>query len=122
ARLLGVATRVVPGTTGIVGAGELPALVRAIRRERPALFHAHLAWPLRCTRGIVAARLAGVGVVFATQQLYSRPVGARALARQRLVSRLVTRYLAVSEAMATELRGLVTGGDARVTTVRNAID
>lgn len=122
ARELDVETRIVPGTTGLAGARELPALVGAIRVEKPAVFHAHLAWPLRCTRGIVAARLAGVGAIVASQQLYARPVGALALARQRVVSTLVTRYLAVSAAMATEMRPLVANGADRVTVVRNAID
>jgi glycosyltransferase involved in cell wall biosynthesis len=114
----GIETRVVPDGDGRPG---VRALARSIRSEAPEIFHAHLVWPLRCTRGIVAARFARVPYVIATQQLYSRPVGLKDRIRQWLVSTLVDRYLAVSEAMATELRGFVAGG-GRVAALQNAID
>jgi glycosyltransferase involved in cell wall biosynthesis len=118
ARRIGIETRK-------LGHGDAPPglrdLARAIRAESPEIFHAHLVWPLRCTRGIVAARLARVPTVIATQQLYSRPIGRKNRARQWLVSMLVDRYLAVSEAMATELREFV-ARPGRVSAVRNAID
>jgi glycosyltransferase involved in cell wall biosynthesis len=121
ARRLNVETRTVPGARGFGGAANLPQLVRAIRAERPALLHAHLIGALRCTKGILAARLAGVPGVLATQQLYPSSLSRRKRMRQRLISIAVDRYVAVSHAMARGLRHSVAFGD-RVAVIHNAID
>jgi len=47
ARHLGVELRTVPQLRGAQGWARLPALVQQIRRERAAVFHAHLTWPER---------------------------------------------------------------------------
>jgi glycosyltransferase involved in cell wall biosynthesis len=80
----------------------LRALVALLRRERAAVLNAHLPWPLRCTRGLVAAMLARTPAIVATQQLYST-LPSRARLRQRVLSQGVHRYIAVSEAMAGEM-------------------
>jgi glycosyltransferase involved in cell wall biosynthesis len=80
----------------------LRRLAQLLRDERTAVLHAHLPWPLRCTRGLVAGMLARTPAIVATQQLYSTlALGPRL--RQRALSLGVHRYIAVSGAMAEEM-------------------
>jgi glycosyltransferase involved in cell wall biosynthesis len=121
ARRIGVRTHVLQEGAAGSGRAEVLALARWLRAERPAVFHAHLVWTLRCSAGLIAARLARVPAIVATQQLYGRPKGRRQRLRQWLVSLLPHRILPVSEAMAAELRAVVARPD-RVVVVPNAID
>jgi glycosyltransferase involved in cell wall biosynthesis len=101
AAALGLETRVAPRTERGRVAG-LHDLARLLREERAAVLHAHLPWPLRCTRGLVAAMLARTPAIIATQQLYATlPLPGRI--RQRALSQGVHRYVAVSQAMADEM-------------------
>jgi glycosyltransferase involved in cell wall biosynthesis len=117
----GVPTRIVPPIQGKRGIARVPALVRQIRTDDPAVFHAHLPWRFRCSRGLVAARLARVPAVMATQQLFVAPSSRRAVLRHRLLSMAVDRYIAVSNDMARALRPLCVRADRRVTVVHNAV-
>ena len=121
ARAVGVETRIVPCIQDRRGLARVPALVRQIRTDDPAVFHAHLPWPFRCSRGLVAARLARVPAVVATQQLFAAPSSRRAVLRHRLLSMAVDRYIAVSNDMARTLRPLCVRADRRVTVVHNAV-
>jgi glycosyltransferase involved in cell wall biosynthesis len=88
---LGVAAREIPAgaRAGLAG------MVRGLRAVRPAIVHAHLNRPGACRAGLIAARIALVPAVVATQQLYLRlPWPARIHAR--LLATLVDRYIAVS--------------------------
>jgi glycosyltransferase involved in cell wall biosynthesis len=119
AAALGVETRVSARAHGrdLVG---LYRLTRLLREERAAVLHAHLPWPLRCTRGLVAAMLARTPAIIATQQLYATLPLPRRL-RQRALSQGVDRYVAVSQAMADEMARdhVVPAGKLRV--VRNSV-
>ena len=75
------------------GAGPLH-LWRAIRAERPAIFHAHLSWPLACRPGVLAAWLAGVPAILGTAHLYTELRDSR---RPPLMLRPFRRIIAVSE-------------------------
>jgi glycosyltransferase involved in cell wall biosynthesis len=121
ARRIGIPTRVVPGGTGARGTAELPRFAGVLRGEGCAVLHAHLVGPLRGTKGLLAARAAGVPAVIATQHLYGELGSARRRAKQRLVSRLVDRYIAVSRGMAEEM-GAAVAGPRRVVVVHNAIE
>ena len=46
ARAMGIATRTVPRMRRYRGVFWMPAFMRELARLDPALFHAHLAWPL----------------------------------------------------------------------------
>jgi glycosyltransferase involved in cell wall biosynthesis len=78
--------------------------VSAIREQRPAVFHAHLTWQLACKYGILAANLAHVPAVVATQQLCP-PLDDRYILRiqPRIIALGVDRYLAVSQGIARQL-------------------
>jgi glycosyltransferase involved in cell wall biosynthesis len=118
---LGVETICVAGGTGARGARELGGFAEALRRVECEVFHAHLVGPLRATKGMLAARLAGVPVIVATQHLYE-PLGSSiARARQRLVTLGYHRIIAVSEGTAKRLRADV-ADPHRVVVIHNAID
>ena len=93
AAALGIRAQVVPRPGGNRFAGVIP-LCRALRAERPAIFHAHLSWPFACKSGVRAAWLARVPAIVGTAQLYVAPAGGR---RPRLVLGLYRRIFAVSE-------------------------
>lgn len=116
----GIATREIPGATGRRGARDLPIFARTLREESCSILHAHLVGPLRGTKGLLAARLAGVRATVATQHLYRAISGTRERTRQRLVSTLVDRYIAVSHGTARQLAGSVPA--RRISVIHNAIE
>lgn len=116
---LGVRTRSIARPRGLF---DLPRLVREIRSEEAAVFHAHLPWALRCDWGLLAADLARVPAVIATQQLF-RPISSpREILRQWVLSGRVDRYIAVSEDMARRLRATPLFPARKVEIIRNAVD
>ena len=121
---IGVALRRVPWVARLrqLPRGLFP-LVRAIRAERPAVFHAHLPAPMSGKYGLLAAALAGVPATVATVHLYTdvRP-GWRADLGQRVAQARVGRYIAVSEEVARRMRGRFRLTASRVTIIRNGID
>jgi glycosyltransferase involved in cell wall biosynthesis len=97
------------------------AIGRFLRDVRPAIFHAHLNWPLACSDGIIAAALARTPGVVATQQLFSPIRSRRWMLRQKFVSAAVDRYIAVSHDMARMLRKACLFGASKVRVVHNGI-
>lgn len=120
ARGLEIPTREVPGSTGTRGAVDLPRFASLLREEHCSILHAHLVGPLRGTKGLLAARLAGVRGTVATQHLYHPLRSTRERMRQRLVSTLVDRYVAVSHGTGRQLARSVAGERIRV--IHNAIE
>ena len=49
---------------------ELPAFVRVLRAEKPAILHLHVNWPLASLAGLIAGHLTGVPAVVATVHLF----------------------------------------------------
>jgi len=96
----------------------LIALWRALRAERPAIFHAHLSWPFACKSGVRAAWLAGVPAIVGTAQLYLAPVDGR---RPPLVLGLYRRILAVSEEVKRRYAAELGVPARTLVVVRNAI-
>ena len=123
ARRLGVPSRSVPKTETLADIKSFPTLVAAIRAERPAIFHAHLNWPLSCKYGLLAALMARVPVVIASvhscQEFPKRQFLLRAL--PRIVSSTVDLYLAVSDAAAQVLRNTYRIPKRKIRVVRNGI-
>lgn len=93
-------------------------LWRAIRADRPAIFHAHLSWPFACKHGVLAARLAGVPAILGTAQLYLAPDGAR---QPRALLRLYRRIIAVSEEVQARYAQELRIPARKLTVVPNAI-
>ena len=116
---LGVRARSIARARGLL---DLPRLMQEVRSERASVFHAHLSWALRCGSGLVAAALAGIPAVIATQQLF-RPISSpREILRQRLIAIGVDRYVAVSAEMARSLRATPLFPARKIQIIRNAVD
>jgi glycosyltransferase involved in cell wall biosynthesis len=114
---LGVRTVAVPRVRLGPRLTGVPGLWRALRLERPALFHAHLTWPRACKPGVIAAWLAGVPAV-ATAHLY---VGSRLKFRTRPALSLLRRIIAVSDEVKTRYARDLSVPARRLTVVRNGI-
>ena len=95
---LGIELQAVPGMPlGKQGASEIPRFVRRLQALRPAVFHAHLTWPLSCKYGLVGAILARIPAVVATLHLFVElPYDCSTRLQQRLIATRVHRYIAVS--------------------------
>jgi glycosyltransferase involved in cell wall biosynthesis len=116
AQQLGIESRAVRRATGP------GTLVRVLRDLRPDLFHAHLDAPLACTSALAAAAIARVPGVVATEQLWVDLGGARSLfLASRLIARLVDRYVAVSHAVAAQLRSPYGVPGRKIVVVPNGI-
>jgi glycosyltransferase involved in cell wall biosynthesis len=93
-----------------------------LRARRPAVFHAHLSWPVACKWGLAAAVAARVPAVLATAQLFvDVPVGLSRRVQMGVLGRLTGRYIAVSEDTRRRLLDAFGWSDAKVVVVRNAI-
>jgi glycosyltransferase involved in cell wall biosynthesis len=115
---LRIRTHVVPPVGPRRRLAGIIRLWRALRDERPAIFHAHLSWPFACKYGVLAAWLARAPVIVGTAQLYVAPGNAP---QPRLVLRLFRRIIAVSqEVRARYVEDLRVPAGA-LTVVRNAI-
>ena len=124
AAALGVPVRRVPPLPlGLTGARRLPALARLLRRERPAVFHAHMSSPVACKWALAAAVLARVQAVLGTVQVGGyEPPDRSASWQLRALARGVGRYLAVSRDIATELVSRLGWPAAKIEVVYNAVD
>lgn len=124
AAALGVPVRrVAPLPLGLTGARRVPALARLLRRERPAVFHAHMSSPVACKWALAAAVLARVPAVLGTVQVGEyEPPDHSAYWQLRALARGVGRYLAVSRAIAGELVERLDWPAEKIEVVYNAVD
>jgi glycosyltransferase involved in cell wall biosynthesis len=96
--------RQVPRPFGWRTPGVLYQLAREFRAFHPTILHLHMPSVLGCRDGVAAAALARVPVVIATVQLWiPQPQHPLVHLKQRLLSRFIDRYVAVSRAIATQL-------------------
>jgi glycosyltransferase involved in cell wall biosynthesis len=108
---------------GPSGARRVPGLARLLRRERPAVFHAHMSSPVACKWGLTAAVLARVPAVLGTVQVGAyEPPNHSAYRQLRALARGVDRYLAVSGEIAAELVERLGWPEKKVEVVYNAVD
>jgi glycosyltransferase involved in cell wall biosynthesis len=119
----GVEHRTVASMRGLRGALSVPLFARALRRERPDVFHAHLNWPLACSGGILAAASAHVPAIVATVQLFSDLPDALTMPLQRrIVTRAVGRYVAVSRGVFRDVEQTLRVPPSRIRLVPNSVD
>lgn len=118
AALLGVRTSAVPRVDRRRPLVGLIRLWRALRMESPAIFHAHLSWPLACRYGVLAAWLARVPAILATAQLYVELRGNR---RPPLTLRPPRRIIAVSDEVKTRYAEELGVPAHKLVVVRNGI-
>ncbi len=120
---LGVPVRRIPPLPlGLTGARRVPGLVRLLRRERPAVFHAHMSSPVACKWGLAAAVLARVPAVVGTVQVGAYEPDRSSAWQLRALARGVDRYLAVSREIAAELVERLGWSAEKVEVAYNAVD
>jgi glycosyltransferase involved in cell wall biosynthesis len=115
---LGIRTCAVPRVDPRRRLAGTNRLRRALRAERPTVFHAHLSWPFACKHGVLAAWLARVPAIVGTAQLYMAPDNTR---QPRLVLRLFRRILAVSEEVKGRYAAELRIPARKLAVIRNAI-
>jgi len=115
---LGVRAVAVPRVDPKHRSTALPSLWRAIRDERPTIFHAHLSWPLACKFGVLAAWLARVPAMVATAHLY---IELRTKWRPPLMLRPLRRVIAVSNEVQARYAGELRLPMRQLAVVRNGI-
>jgi glycosyltransferase involved in cell wall biosynthesis len=100
----GLSIRQVRRPSGWRTPGVLYELAREFRAFHPTILHLHMPSVLGCRDGVAAAAFARVPVVIATVQLWI-PQAQRLVVhfKQRLLSRFIDRYVAVSRAIAMQL-------------------
>ncbi len=123
AREIGVELHAVPRSWGSRALTGLPQLMRRLRAQRPAVFHAHLNWPLACTGGLAAAALVGTPAVIATAHLFvDVPQGPFHYARQQILATAADRTIAVSRDVAARFLRRFGLTPAKLRVVPNGID
>ena len=120
---LGATVRAVPSLAfGLQGARRMGALVQALRRERPAVFHAHLSWPLAARFELGAAVIARVPAVVATFHLFPpSPLSRVAPLEGRLLGAGVGRGIAVSHAIATSVEDVLGWPPRKLEVIHNGV-
>jgi glycosyltransferase involved in cell wall biosynthesis len=109
-----------PGVPGLLRTFPFAARLHA---SPPTIFHAHLTWPLACRNALVAALLAGVPAVIATGHLFvDLPYSRRARIEQRLISRRLSSYIAVSRDAASRLHSVFRVPRAKLRVIHNGVD
>lgn len=120
---LGVAQQVVTRMPlGWKGARLAPVFARTLAELRPALFHAHLSWPLACKYALAGAVLARVPHVMATVQLFlDEPYSWAARIQQRLLTTGIDRYVAVSQATADAMHAVFRVPTDKLAVIHNGV-
>jgi glycosyltransferase involved in cell wall biosynthesis len=124
ARQLGVTLWPVPRMDpGFEGLRRLPAFAHELRRRAPDIVHLHLIWPLACQYPLLASAMARRPRVVATAHSY---VDVRLTWRvdhqQRIYTRAVDRYIAVSQHVKVQLiEGLGWPG-SKIEVIHNGVD
>ena len=115
---LGIECRRVPRLErGTLTAG-MKQFVHELRDVSPAIFHAHLNWPLASRHEIMAARITRTPVV-ATCHLYTPISGLRSRLKQHIHAACIDRYIAVSNEVKKRLCLDLHVAGAKVTVVQN---
>jgi len=113
--------RVASMPLGLEGARRAAGLTRHLRRERPAVFHAHMSWPLAAKWALAAAVLARVPCVGTVQLIPEFTLGRSSFWQLRVLARGVDRYAAVSHDIAGELVRRFRWPASRIEVVYNAV-
>jgi glycosyltransferase involved in cell wall biosynthesis len=119
---LGVPCHPLPAMTPRNVASTMRGLIRELRSSEPAIFHAHLNWPLACRHSLIAARLAGVMGTVATAHLMSNLSDVKLLGlKQRIQSACIDRYIAVSHDVKEQLHRELAVPENKIRVVPNGI-
>ncbi len=124
---LGINTLSASIVNGLWDLRGMKKMIQNLKELHPAIFHAQLVSNLKCTGGIICAKLAGIKAIVATQHSYQE-IRARRISRiytlifyQKLISMFVDYYIAVSYKQAERLKKNVISGN-KVKVVQNAVN
>lgn len=95
--------RLAPMPLGLAGAGAGVRFAGQLRHERPAIFHAHLSWPLAAKWGLAAAVAARLPSVATVQLIPDFHLDRSSYWQLRAIASGVDRYIAVSGDVEGEL-------------------
>jgi glycosyltransferase involved in cell wall biosynthesis len=94
-----------------------------LQAERPAVFHAHLSWPLACKWGLAAALYERVPAVVATLQLWvETPYTLASRWQQRIISAKLGKYIAVSQDIARRLEKTFRVSSSKIQVIHSSVD
>ena len=123
AEALGARVRpVAPMPLGLAGVRRGAGLARTLRAERPAIFHAHLSWPLAAKWALAASVLARLPTVATIQLIPEFRLERSSRLQLRALATGVDRYIAVSRDVADELVGRFGWPAAKVQVGYNAVE
>jgi glycosyltransferase involved in cell wall biosynthesis len=114
--------RLAPTPQGLGGSWRARRLLGMLRHRRPALFHAHLSWPVAAKWPLAAAVAARVPSVATVQLIPAFELDRSTFWQLRLLARGVGRYVAVSRAVAAELVERFRWPAQKIAVVYNAVD
>ena len=122
AHKLGIPAWVVPQITSHNALTSIPKFIRILKDVKPAIFHAHLNWPLGCRYGLGLAWLSRVPAIVATAHLYSPISGVRfSKFKQFLQSVAIGRYIAVSNEVKERFCQNLGVPESKIRVVQNGI-
>lgn len=113
--------RVAPMPLGLGGARHATGLARLLRAERPAIFHAHMSWPLAAKWALAAAVLARVPSIGTVQLIPEFRLERSSYWQLRALAHAVGRYAGVSRDVAEELASRFRWPAAKIEVVYNAV-
>lgn len=108
---------------GVGGALRVPAFIRTLRADRPAIAHVHLTWPLAMKWPLSAALAARVPVVIASvHSAVPCRTNRWVLWQQRQIATRIDRYIAVSGSVAERCAAWFGWPPERFTVIPNGIE
>jgi glycosyltransferase involved in cell wall biosynthesis len=113
--------RVEPMPLGLGGARTAVGFAQMLRRERPAVFHAHLSWPLAAKWGLAAAVAARLPTVATVQLIPEFELTRSEFWQLRALAQGVDRHVAVSHALAAELAERFRWPATKIEVIYNAV-
>ena len=112
-----------PLPLGLSGARQIPAFKAMLHAEHPAVFHAHLSWPLACKWGLVAALFEGVPAVVATLHLWvDTSYTPSSRWQQGLIATRLGKYIAVSRDIAQKLEQVFNVSASKLQVIHSSVD
>jgi glycosyltransferase involved in cell wall biosynthesis len=114
--------RVAPMPLGLAGARCAIGLARLLRAERPAIFHAHLSWPLAAKWALAASVAARRPTVATVQLIPEFKLERSSYLQLRALAAGVDRYIAVSHDVASELAERFRWPAAKISVGYNAVE
>ena len=108
---------------GLSGARQVPGFKAMLHAEQPAVFHAHLSWPLACKWGLTAAMFERVPAVIATLHLWvDAPYTRASRWQQSMIAARLGKYITVSWDIAQKLERVFKVASSKLQVIHSSVD